>query len=62
MAKPIYLCEKLPIPPGTAYQPKRVYLSRAAAKAAARQSTGKLRPYLCPCCNLWHLTTLKGNS
>lgn len=38
---------------------KRVYVSRAAGKSAAKllakQGQGNLRPYVCPHCDEWHI-------
>lgn len=33
------------------------YLSRADARRAAAKARGGLREYLCPHCDLWHLTS-----
>lgn len=57
MDKPLCLCPKLPIPPGTDYRPKVIYLTRRDAKRAGKGSTNRPKPYLCPHCNLWHLTS-----
>ena len=60
MGKPICVCPKQPVPPGVVHQVKRIYLTRAIAKKAAKESTGRPKPYHCPHCNCWHLTTMKG--